>query len=147
MEFSPITPTKDAGLECHIKSEMNVPGLVESPSGYVMTIDNTSYVTVEGGRYAGDFRLDSRDTSYHVTTIWLFFFISSTYLCDREKTDYSSQDPLYTLSQRFDPPAITYEVQTRAVSFSFWYSLVRIYWSRFFVHRVTKKKAIRDCKN
>lgn len=55
-ELSPITPTKDSDLECHLKTEMNVPVLVDSPTGYVMTIDNTSYVTVEGARFTGDFR-------------------------------------------------------------------------------------------
>uniref|UniRef100_A0A1S4MXK8 FERM domain-containing protein 8 n=1 Tax=Pediculus humanus subsp. corporis TaxID=121224 RepID=A0A1S4MXK8_PEDHC len=79
-----INPGKDGDVTRQIKNEINVvPVLVESSSSCIMTLESTSYVTVEGGRYAGDF---------------------SSYLRDREKSEYHSQDQLYTLSQRFDPP-------------------------------------------
>lgn len=66
----------------------------------------------------------------HVDSVLMFL---STYLRDREKSDYNSQDPLYTLSQRFDPPAITYDSQQRAVSVLF-----LVLWSLF--HSYSEKK-------
>lgn len=40
---------------------------------------------------------------------------SSSYLRDRDKSDYAGQDPLYTLSQRFDS-SVVYDSQQRRVS-------------------------------
>mgnify|MGYP007016995425 FL=1 len=52
-----INPGKDGDVARQIKNEINVvPVLVESSSSCIMTLESTSYVTVEGGRYAGDFR-------------------------------------------------------------------------------------------
>lgn len=55
-ELSPMTPAKDSEVNSHGKGDLNVPILVDNSTNCIMTMENTNYVTVDGARYAGDFR-------------------------------------------------------------------------------------------
>ncbi|KAK6635812.1 hypothetical protein RUM44_001066 [Polyplax serrata] len=73
---------KETEGNCHMKNEVNV--LADSSTNCIASMDNnTNYVNVGEARYGGDF----------------------SYLGDRDKSEFNSQEHLYTVSQRFDNTA------------------------------------------
>lgn len=132
-ELSPTTSSKNLDLDCHLKAEMNST-LGDSSSNLVMTVEKTAYVSLEGSHYSSDFRYNWRVTKKKNFSNKCCTFIKnnnvrcySNYLRESDKSEYNSQDQLYTLCQRFDKSAASYDKKLRTVSRIIIYKLLCSY--------------------